>query len=130
MKCFGSSTGFVSVVCTYGYSYTIFLPVVIACSFPIELMQWILIAYAVFSSTSFILVNYWKELSKYMEKKRYIILALVIACQVGLFLVLKFYFFKKLVETTNIFNGGNSNTTITDSTNKNTTAINSTLLLF
>lgn len=71
-------------------------------------MQWILIAYAVFSSTSFILVNYWKELSKYMEKRRYIVLAFIMACQVGLFLVLKLYFFQRFTEEMGIKLNDNS----------------------
>src|SRR5690349_6010538 len=128
MKCFGSSTSFVSVICTYGYSFTIFLPIVIVCSIPMDLMQWILIAYAVFSSTSFILVNYWKELSKYLEKRRYIILAIVIAFQAGLFLMLKMYFFEKM-------NKENKNLIIPDTNNTTTTTTdisssNTTLLLF
>ena len=72
-------------------------------------MQWILIAYAVFSSTSFILVNYWKELSKYMEKKRYILMGVILVCQVGLFLVLKLYFFERFTQEMGIQINGPSN---------------------
>lgn len=121
MKCFGSSTGFVSVLCTYGYSFTVFLPIVVVCSIPIDLMQWILIAYAVFSSTSFILVNYWKELSKYMEKRRYIVLVFILGCQIGLFLVLKLYFFQRFTQEMGINldanSDANSNDYSTDATN-------------
>lgn len=123
MKCFGSSTSFVSVICIYGYSYSIFLPVVIACSFPIDIMQWVLIAYGVFSSTSLILVNYWKELSKYIDKKRYILLGIIILCQAGLFFTLKLYFFEK-------YNEVQKDTTVVPVTPTNNTAVNGTLLLF
>ncbi len=123
MKFFGSATGFVSVLCTYGYSYTIFLPIVVVCSIPIDLMQWILIAYAVFSSTSFILVNYWKELSKYMEKRRYIVLAFIMVCQVGLFLVLKLYFFQRFTEEMGIEINNNSSGQINNQTNSNSTLL-------
>lgn len=118
MKCFGSATSFVSVLCTYGYSYTIFLPIVIVCSIPIDLMQWVLIAYAVFSSTSFIVVNYWIELSKYMQKRRIIVIAFILVCQVGLFLVLKLYFFQKFTEAMGVQINlpGGSNTPNTNST--------------
>jgi protein YIPF1/2 len=118
MKCFGSATSFISVLCTYGYSFTIFLPIVVVCAIPIDLMQWILIAYAVFSSTSFILVNYWKELSKYMHKRRYIVLAFILACQIGLFLVLKLYFFQRFTEEMGIKIDGNKDNNITNSTDK------------
>jgi hypothetical protein len=133
MKCFGSATSFVSVLCTYGYSLTVFLPIVVVCSIPIDLMQWILIAYAVFSSTSLILVNYWKELSKYMEKKRYIILAFILACQIGLFLVLKLYFFDRFTKEMGInlnnTGNGNNNTTTTNSTEPINKGNNTLLIL-
>jgi ABC-type transport system involved in multi-copper enzyme maturation permease subunit len=108
--------------------------VVIACSIPYDLTQWILIAYAVFSSTSFILVNYWKELSKYMEKKRYLILAIILIFQAGLFLVLKLYFFEKFnAQTGTLNNSTSTNTTSTNTTEitptNNGTASNSTLLI-
>ena len=83
-------------------------------------MQWIVIAYAVFSSTSLIIVNYWKDLSKYMEKKRYLLVGIILVFQVGLFLLLKLYFFESLNKETNIINGNN--------TNNNSTGTNSTLL--
>ncbi len=67
-----------------------------------KLAQWILLAYGVFHSTSFILVNYWKELAKYMEKRRYILLGLICAFQAGLFLLLKLYFFEKFNEEAKI----------------------------
>ncbi len=125
MKIFGSSTGFISVICTYGYSFTIFIPVVIVCSIPLDLVQWVLIAYAVFSSTSLLLVNYWKELSKYMEKKRYFIMALILVFQAGLFLTLKLYFFEKLnIQQKNIPSDNGS------PSNSSSTATNTTLLLF
>lgn len=128
MKCFGSATTFASVICIYGYSLTIFVPVVVACSVPVDLMQWLLIAYAVFHSTSLILVNYWKELSKYMERKRYFLMAIIIICQAGLFLVLKLYFFEELnkqqADLKNIITNGTNSTTNT-TTNSST---NSTLL--
>lgn len=129
MKCFGSATSFVSVLCTYGYSYTIFLPIVIVCSIPIDLMQWVLIAYAVFSSTSFIVVNYWIELSKYMQKRKIIVIAFILVCQVGLFLIMKLYFFQKFTEAmgVNIILPGDSpvpTTNSTDITNHNNTNSN------
>jgi hypothetical protein len=53
-------------------------------------------------------------LSKYIEKRKYIVLALVIVCQVGLFLLLKLYFFEKFNTDANIFDqlapGGTANT--------------------
>ena len=78
-----------------------------------------------------------------MEKKRYLILGIVIICQAGLFLVLKLYFFEKLniqqkgliiptvVDNSTIANNTvipTANTTV--NTNTNTSSTNSTLLMF
>ncbi len=49
--------------------------------------------YAVFSSTSILLIAYWKEMGKYIKWQKYIVLGVLLICQVGLFLALKFYFF-------------------------------------
>jgi hypothetical protein len=67
-------------------------------------VQWVLLGYGIFHSTSLLLVNYWKELSKYIEKRKYILLAFVIVCQIGLYLLLKLYFFEKFNQDANIFN--------------------------
>jgi hypothetical protein len=98
MKCFGSSTSYPSCLCIYGYSYSIYLPIVILCAAGINIAQWILLTYAAAASTSFILVNYWKEMGKYINKKRYILIVFIIACQLGLFLIMKLYFFQRFTE--------------------------------
>ena len=98
MKAFGSDITIVAVLCTYGYSFSIFIPVVIACIAPNQIVQWVLLGYAAFSSTSLLVVNYWKELGKYVDKKRYIIIGIVLCVQVGLFLLFKLYFFQKFTE--------------------------------
>lgn len=95
MKMFGSQSSYASTVCIYGYSYTIYIPVILACAIGINIAQWILLIYAACSSTSFILVNYWKEMSKYIDRKRYILIVIIILCQIGLFFCFKLYFFKK-----------------------------------
>ena len=89
------------------------------------MVQWILLSYGVFSSTSLILVNYWKELSKYVDKKRYLILFFVLICQAGLFMILKFYFFEKFHST--VYD--NTTDSSTNSTSTNSTSTNSTLLI-
>lgn len=124
MKCFGSSTSFLSVVCTYGYSFAIYIPVVIPCSLNIGDIKWILLGYACFSSTSLLLVNYWKELSKYMENRRYIILAFVIVCNVGLLFFIKLYFFVQFENTIKLEDLLPKNSTVpTNSSIKNSTLL-------
>ena len=66
-KIFGAKISVAPVICIYGYSYTIFLPIIIVCSIPNNLLQWILLAYGIVSSTSLIIMNLGKALAS-MEK--------------------------------------------------------------
>ena len=75
-------------------------------------IQWILIGYAVFSATGLLIVSYWKELAKYVKNSRYIILAVIIAFQAGLFCMLKFYFFKKYNEAVQTPDSKSGNSTL------------------
>ena len=95
MKAFGTEITIVSVICTYGYSFSVFIPAAIICVIPNNIVQWVILAYATFSSTSLLVVSYWKELGKYVDKKRYVIIGIVLIFQVGLFLLFKLYFFHR-----------------------------------
>ena len=48
MKCFGSNNSYISVLCIYGYSFSIYIPVVFVCGFGINFFQWIFLLYAAF----------------------------------------------------------------------------------
>jgi hypothetical protein len=74
------------------------------------------LAYSAVSSTGFLLVNYWKELDKYINNRKYFIYGLVVSCQFILFLVLKFYFFGAIKE--NMTNNTNINTNIISNSGK------------
>ena len=95
MKCFGCHDSYISVLCIYGYSFSIYIPVVIICGLGINFTQWILLLYAASSSTSFIIVNFWREMGKYVDKMRFIIIIVIIFGQISLFFIMKFYFFEK-----------------------------------
>ena len=110
MKAFGSSEiQFSNVICTYGYSYSVYIPAVILCCIDWQPLQWILLGYAAFSSTSLLIVNYFKEVNKYSSNgKKYLIIIIVLLVQIGMFIIFKFYFFKKLTkEITNDESEGN-----------------------
>lgn len=113
MKVFGGQIAIVAVLCTYGYSFSVFIPVVILCIIPNEIVQWVLLGYAAFSSTSLLIVNYWKDLGKFVDKKRYIIMAIVLIVQVGMFLLFKLYFFQRFSEEISI-DKKSSNSTVSD----------------
>ena len=76
MYVFGSETGFVLVLCIYAYSFTIYAPIFILC-IPFENLQWILLFLAVLDSSCFLLINFWTELSKYVDNRKYFILIVI-----------------------------------------------------
>ena len=98
MKVFGITLGFVHVICTYGYSFSIFLPMSILCVIQINAVQWVALIYAVFSSTSLLVVNYYKLMGDFSKNKKFIIIFIVLLAQIGLLLFFKLYFFKKFAK--------------------------------
>ena len=86
MKVFGITLGFVHVICTYGYSFSIFLPMSILCVIQINAVQWVALIYAVFSSTSLLVVNYYKLMGDFSKNKKFIIIFIVLLAQIGLLL--------------------------------------------
>ena len=100
MYVFGSETGFVLVLCIYAYSFTIYAPIFILC-IPFENLQWILLFLAVLDSSCFLLINFWAELSKYVDNRKYFILAVIGIFQLSLLFVFKLEFFAHIKKTMN-----------------------------
>ena len=95
-KIFGAKLNVAPVICVYGYSYTIFLPITIICSIPSQLLQWILLGYAIISSSSLVIMSIGKSLAEIKKGKKIAIIVIIIIFQFILFCVLKFYFFKHI----------------------------------
>jgi len=95
-KLFGGKINVAPIICVYGYSYTIFLPVTIICSIPSHIIQWIFLGYATVSSTSLIIVSIGKSLVDVTKGKKIAIRVILIIFQLIVFCVLKFYFFKHI----------------------------------
>ncbi len=100
MYVFGSETGFVLVLCIYAYSFTIYAPIFILC-IPFENLQWILLFLAVLDSSCFLLINFWTELSKYVDNRKYFILVVIGIFQLSLLFVFKLEFFAHIKKTMN-----------------------------
>ena len=100
MYIFGSETSFVLVLNIYAYSFSIYAPILILC-IPFEKLQWLLLFYAVLSSTCFLLLNFWKELSKYVDNRKYFILGVIGIFQFSLFFVIKLKFFAHISKNLN-----------------------------
>ena len=95
-KIFGGKIHIASIICIYGYSYTIFLPITIICSIPSQILQWIFLGYSIISSGSLIIISIGKSISEIQKGKKVAIIIIIIIFQLVLFCVLKFYFFKHL----------------------------------
>ena len=93
---FGGKISIAPIICIYGYSYTIFLPITIVCSIPISLLQWILLAYAIFSSSSLVIMSISKSLSSIPTGKKIAINIIICIFQIVIFFMLKLYFFKHI----------------------------------
>ena len=129
MKIFGVSLGIVHVICTYGYSFSIFLPISIICVIQVNALQWIALLYAVFSSTSLLVVNYYTLMGEFSRNKKFLIIGIVLLAQIGLLLFFKLYFFRKFndevmvenIETDNV--KGNLNDTYLNNNSTNITSL-------
>jgi hypothetical protein len=95
-KLFGGKINVAPVICVYGYSYTIFLPITIICSIPSQILQWIFLSYAIVSSSSLIIISIGKSITQITKGKKVAIIVIIIIFQLVLFCVLKFYFYKHL----------------------------------
>ena len=92
MKFIGEVISYFYILCIYGYSFSPFIPIIILCSCGINVIQWILLCYAIANSTLFVITNLWKEISKQEQKKKYSLIGIIVALQFILFLILKLYF--------------------------------------
>ena len=129
MKIFGTSLTFASVICTYGYSFSIFLPISIICVIQWDILQWISLIYAIFSSTSLLVVNYYKQMGDYSKNKKFSIIIIVLIFQFGLLLFFKLYFFQRFSQEVMSENNENINngTILYNNTNEMTNIINESI---
>ena len=94
LKFFGEKISYFSIVCIYGYSLSIFVPITIICACGNPWIHWIFLSYGAGASTSFILVNFWKTFRSQSGNKKYILIAVIVAVQAALFFTMKLYFFE------------------------------------
>ena len=95
MYFFGSNTSFILILCIYAYSFTIYIPVMILC-IPIEKLQWAFLLIGVLHSTGFLVVNFWNELNKFVDNRKYFVIGIICIFQICLYLLLKIKFFKHI----------------------------------
>lgn len=93
------SIGLVQIVCIYGYSLFVFLPIAVLCIIPFEWLRWLLIGLATADSILFLGMNFFPPLIKnnLAESKKVlggvVVIAIVALLHFGLGLTFKLYFF-------------------------------------
>jgi len=82
----------IEILCIYGYSLFIYLPVSLLAIVPIDWAKWVCVGIGFVLSTGFLVVNLWMPLR---SRLGYAILTLVIiaALHAGLALTFRLYFF-------------------------------------
>ena len=95
-KIFGGKINIAPVICVFGYSYTIFLPITIICIIPSQVLHWITLGYAILSSSSLIIMSISRTISDISKGKKIALIVIIIIFQLTIFFVLKFYFFKHI----------------------------------
>jgi len=83
---------FIDLLCLYGYSFFIYIPISVLCIIPINLLRWGLVGLAGIVSTSFILTNTFTKLKGHMTKG-FIILIIMAIFHIVFALSCQFYFF-------------------------------------
>ena len=88
----------ITSVSIYGYSFTILAPIMFICLVPLEIVKIIALSYGLIHSSIFLMYNLFVNLEEKAQKSKYIILCISLCFQIMLYLVLKFYFFSKIIE--------------------------------
>jgi len=86
-------------LCIYGYALTIYIPVAVVCVAPSEIIRWVLVGVAGLLSTGFLVVNFFREISKENKWGLWLILGIALL-HIGLALTFKLYFFRSLSKFT------------------------------
>ncbi|KAL8457065.1 hypothetical protein ACS0TY_034231 [Phlomoides rotata] len=92
LKYFSAPSGFVHLLCLYGYSLFIFIPALCLSVIPHEIVRWVIAGVAGFVSATFVSLNLRNHI-KSAGESWFLIVAGIFLLQLALALVLKFYIF-------------------------------------
>eukprot|EP01134_Creolimax_fragrantissima_P005954 CFRG5954T1 len=82
------------LVCLFGYSVFMFIPVSILCVLPIETMRWLAVVLGFGTSSAVLLGNLYPMIHSLHQKTAYIVLGVTAAAQALLAIIFKLYFFE------------------------------------
>jgi len=80
------------ILCIYGYSFFIYVPISFLSVIPFPVVRWTLLGVAAFFSTGLIVVNFFYALRGHIAKA-FVIIIIMAALQLGFALVCELYFF-------------------------------------
>jgi len=83
---------FIELLCIYGYSLFIYIPVALLCIIPYNWAQWTIIGLACAVSTGFLVINIWMPVRDHLAKAFLFLIAIALL-HIGLALTFAFYFF-------------------------------------
>ncbi|KAL9235045.1 hypothetical protein vseg_009845 [Gypsophila vaccaria] len=92
LKYFSAPSGFVQLLCLYGYSLFVFIPALCLSVVPLEIFRWVIAGVAGFMSASFVALNLKAHIASAGERWFLIVVAIFLL-QVALALALKIYLF-------------------------------------
>ncbi|XP_074312301.1 uncharacterized protein LOC141647849 [Silene latifolia] len=92
LKYFSAPSGFVQLLCLYGYSLFVFIPALCLSVVPLEVFRWVVTGVAGFMSASFVALNLKSHIASAGERWFLIVVA-IFFLQVALALALKIYLF-------------------------------------
>ncbi|PKA64680.1 hypothetical protein AXF42_Ash007427 [Apostasia shenzhenica] len=92
LKYFSAPLGLVQLWCLYGYSLFIFIPALCLSIVPVEIFRWVIVGIAGFMSACFVSLNLRSHISSAGERW-FLIVVGIFLLQLGLAVILKFYFF-------------------------------------
>lgn len=95
LRLLGIHLELLKLICLYGYTMGILIPVAAICVIPSSIVTWVIIGVAFAFSSLFMTSNLWPFLANSDMKadRRIVLLILVLALQAGLLLVFKLIFF-------------------------------------
>ncbi|KRX05049.1 hypothetical protein PPERSA_06683 [Pseudocohnilembus persalinus] len=93
MKCFGNQVTAFELICLYGYSMAIYIPIIVLCIIPFDWSQWLFLAVGTGISIHFMFKNLKSEFASYEQNKKYLMYGIIAGVQVLFLLFLKMYFF-------------------------------------
>ena len=83
----------ITIMCVYGYSYTILIPILLICIIPFKFIATLALLYFLIHSCTFLFYNMYLVIQQKAQKSKYVVLGLLGGIQLLLFFFLKFYFF-------------------------------------